>query len=288
MRAGVVVRQAILALSVVLAVQTTVATEPAQRTLTLEDRVRAQAAIERVYYSHQIGATTSFDEAMPRALLESRVRKYVEQTAALTHYWKTAVTDEMLQRELERMAHGTRMPERLLELYAAMGNDSFLIKECLARATLVDRLTRNFYAFDSSIHADARRRAEQIHTQLSSGELDPSADHPNRNVSELTASAEGTGAVPTELPVQPRLTPDELQARRAELPSRVGELSAVKESGDAFAFNVIVSETTTNVRVANYVVPKITWDAWWATASLTLRGESIAVAAIDRGVLPVP
>src|SRR5437867_13033778 len=36
------------------------------RSLTFEDRVAAQEAIERVYYSHQIGATLSFEEAVPR------------------------------------------------------------------------------------------------------------------------------------------------------------------------------------------------------------------------------
>ena len=40
------------------------------KTLTFEQRVQAQRAIERAYYSHQIGASRPFDEAVPRALLE--------------------------------------------------------------------------------------------------------------------------------------------------------------------------------------------------------------------------
>ncbi|HMC81802.1 MAG TPA: hypothetical protein VKL61_01055, partial [Candidatus Polarisedimenticolia bacterium] len=36
------------------------------RELTFEERVDAQRAIARVYYSHQIGATQPFDEAVPR------------------------------------------------------------------------------------------------------------------------------------------------------------------------------------------------------------------------------
>ena len=109
-------RHAFLAGSILLAIGTTGAT---QRTLTLDQRVMAQEAIERVYYAHQIAATKSFEQAVPRSVLETKVRKYLDQTAALKLYWKTSVTDEMLQRELERMAHGTRMPERLLEIYAA-------------------------------------------------------------------------------------------------------------------------------------------------------------------------
>ena len=34
------------------------------RDLTFEERVKAQEAIERVYYSHQIRATRSFEEAV--------------------------------------------------------------------------------------------------------------------------------------------------------------------------------------------------------------------------------
>src|SRR4029450_4554812 len=112
------------------------------RGLTFQDRVKCQEAIERVYYSHQIGATRSFEAAVPRSLLESKVRLYLEQSAALEEFWKTPVTDEMLGRELARMGGGTRLPERLLELHAALGNDPFLIKECLARQIMVDRLSR--------------------------------------------------------------------------------------------------------------------------------------------------
>src|SRR6266849_5681129 len=50
--------------------------EASARDLTFEERVKAQEAIERVYYSHQIGATKGFEEAVPRAVLEKKVRTY--------------------------------------------------------------------------------------------------------------------------------------------------------------------------------------------------------------------
>jgi hypothetical protein len=108
-----------------LACSSAFAGQELKRTLTFEDRVKAQEAIERVYYSHRLGATQPFEEAVPRSVLEDKVRKYLDETTALKAAWKTAVTDESLQRELERMAQGTRMPDRLQELYAALGNDSF-------------------------------------------------------------------------------------------------------------------------------------------------------------------
>src|SRR5882672_1758965 len=153
---GVTMRRTSIGASMFFAVVIAVANEPVQRTLTFEDRVNAQAAVERVYYAHQIGTTVPFDEAVPRSVLENKVHKYLDESAALGAYWKTAVTDEMLQRELERMANGTRMPERLRELYAALGNDPFLIKECLARATLVDRLARDAFVLSVALNESPR------------------------------------------------------------------------------------------------------------------------------------
>jgi hypothetical protein len=96
--------------------------------------VQAQAAIERVYYSHQIGTTLSFEEAVPRGVLENKVITYLQQSAALECVWHRPITAEMLRREMERMAGRTRMPERLGELFAALGNDPFLsVTESLNR-----------------------------------------------------------------------------------------------------------------------------------------------------------
>ena len=77
------------------------------RDLTFAERVQAQEAIEGVYYSHQIGTTKPFEAAVPRAVLEQKVRKYLKQTAALKAYWNTPVTAETLEREAERMVRQT-------------------------------------------------------------------------------------------------------------------------------------------------------------------------------------
>jgi N-acetylneuraminic acid mutarotase len=130
----------------------------APRPLSFEDRVRAQEAIERVYYAHQLGTTARFEDAVPQATLEGKVFRYLEQSAALRVHWRTEITDDMLQRELTRMTRASRMPERLAELYDALGNDPILIKECLARPVLVDRLARTRFDGDAAIHAEGRVR----------------------------------------------------------------------------------------------------------------------------------
>ena len=41
---------------------------------------------------------------------------------------------------MDRMAQHTKQPEVLRELFAALGNDPFVIAECLARPVLAERL----------------------------------------------------------------------------------------------------------------------------------------------------
>ena len=93
------------------------------RDLTFEDRVKAQEAIERVYYSHQIGTTTPFEKAVTHELLERKVRTYLKQTVALEMVWQTTVTSEALQHELRRIVRSTRSPGRLEEVFEALGHD---------------------------------------------------------------------------------------------------------------------------------------------------------------------
>src|SRR5712692_9510937 len=83
------------------------------RDLTFEDRVKAQEAIERVYYAHQIGATKPFEEAVPRSVPEHKVRTYLKESLVLERFWHTPITADGLQKEMERMARQTRMPDRL-------------------------------------------------------------------------------------------------------------------------------------------------------------------------------
>jgi N-acetylneuraminic acid mutarotase len=255
------------------------------RTLSFVDRVRMQDAIERLSYGHQIGATKPFAEAVPRAVIEAKVRLYLEESAALEVYWKNPITDEALQAEIERMARGTRMPERLQEIYAVLGNDAFLIKECVARATLADRLTHNFHAFDPRYHAASRAAIDSLREQLASGELSPKAEHPNRTVSTLAVGSEGEA--PADPSIDRRVPQAEFDERRGQL-AAAGQASPVVETRDAFSFDVVLSESLTSVRVATYVVPKVAWTAWWSAARTALTAESVVAVALDGMRIPRP
>jgi N-acetylneuraminic acid mutarotase len=269
------------------------------RELTFQERVRAQESIERVYYFHQIGTTLPFEEAVPRSLLEHKVRTYLKQSAVLVEFWKTPVTDATLERELERMAAGTRLPERLLELYDALGNDPFLIKECLARQILVNRLSRNFFAFDAKIHHEARLEAEELHEKLADGRLDLlSNTHQGRFDVQLILEkpAGELGERGRTHPQGPRgvhpgsqkLSPEEFRSQRSRWPRVVREPSKVGEERDAFVIHVVLSETDEEVRGTAYRVPKTTWEEWWRKLEDRLDDGRLKPAAREGGRVPLP
>src|SRR5205807_384928 len=72
--------------------------------------------------------------------IEKKVEDYLRDSQALEDYWQRPITRDQLQAEMERMASHTKQPEVLQELFEALGNDPFVIAECLARPVLAERL----------------------------------------------------------------------------------------------------------------------------------------------------
>src|SRR5438046_2018122 len=126
----------------------------AHRTLTFADRVAYQRAIEEVYWRHRIWPRErtepkpSLDAVMSQAQLEKKVTDYLRKSQALEDYWQRPITAEQLQAEMDRMAQNTKQPEVLRELFEAMGNDPFVIAECLARLLLAEQLLAGRPAFE--------------------------------------------------------------------------------------------------------------------------------------------
>ena len=131
------------------------------RRLTFEERVSYQRAIEDVYWRHRIWPKEnplpkpSLDAVMSQAQLENKVTSYLRDSLVLEHYWQRPITAEQLQAEMDRMARNTKQPEVLRELFEALGNDSGVIAECLARPILAERLIANFSAQDQTRHVES-------------------------------------------------------------------------------------------------------------------------------------
>jgi N-acetylneuraminic acid mutarotase len=136
------------------------------RTLTFAERVSYQRAIEAVYWRHRIwpkerpDPKPSLDAVMSQPQFEKKVADYLRKSQALDDYWQRPLTAEQLQAEMERMAKRTKQPDVLRELFEALGNDPFVIAECLARPALAERLLTSWYAYDQRIYGELKQRAE--------------------------------------------------------------------------------------------------------------------------------
>ena len=148
-----------------------------QRTLTFADRVAYQRAVEEVYWLHRIwpkespDRKPSLDAVMSQGQLEKKVADYLRKSQALEDYWQHPIKAEQLQAEMDRMAQHTKQPQVLQELFEALGNDPFVIAECLVRPALADRLLTSWYASDERIHGDLKQRAESELQAHSPGEV---------------------------------------------------------------------------------------------------------------------
>src|SRR5262249_35054185 len=139
---------------------------PQTKTLTCTDRAAYQHAIEEVYWSHRIwpkanaGPKPRLEKVMSQAEIEKRVEEYLRNSRALEEYGQKPITPDQLHAEMERIASHTKQPGVLREIFAALGNDPFVIAECLARPVLAERLLSELYAHDQRFHGDLKRRAE--------------------------------------------------------------------------------------------------------------------------------
>ena len=102
----------------------------------------------------------ALDTVMTQAQLEKKVADYLRKSQALEDYWQRAITSEQLQAEMDRMAAHTRQPDVLREVFTALGDDPFMVAECLARPALAGRLLTSWYSHDERIHGELKQRVE--------------------------------------------------------------------------------------------------------------------------------
>jgi len=137
------------------------------KTLSFQERVAYQRAIEEVYWRHRIwpkersGPKPSLDAAMSQVQLESKVADYLRNSQALDDC-ERPITSEQLQGEMDRMAQHTKQPEVLRELFVALGNDPFVIAECLARPVLVGRTLATVESLKQPLESRRARAERQV------------------------------------------------------------------------------------------------------------------------------
>jgi len=272
-----------------------------QRTLTFAERVAYQRAIEDVYWRHRIWPRNrgerpdpkpSLDAIMSRADLEKKVTDYLRKSQALEDYWQRPITAEQLQAEMDRMAKNTKQPELLRELFEALGNDPFVIAECLARPALAERLLTNWYSYDQRIHGELRRRAEadlQAHPtvdgmkQTSGGYSEIELVKSDRSHEQATRAVQpGVKLNASEWDETVQKLAGVLNAKNSRTPKtqiRTGVASPLQEDETRYYAAAVTEKTEDHLKLVTIAWIKEPITSWLARAEDKARD---AVAAMDR------
>jgi N-acetylneuraminic acid mutarotase len=119
---------------------------PPSTTLTFAERAAYQRAIEEVRWCHRIWPKENPRPKPPlQAIIsareiEQKVEDYLRKSQSVADQRRQPISAGELQAEMDRMAKHTKQAEVLRELFATLGNDPFVIAECLARPVLAERL----------------------------------------------------------------------------------------------------------------------------------------------------
>lgn len=130
----------------------------------LEQRIACQTILEEIRWSHTIWPESNpapkpdRAEILSDAAIRAKVETSLRRETALFDLYGVRIDAKALQDELNRMARNTKAPERLREIYAALGNDATSVGECVARPNLVDRRLREAYANDARWNAQSEER----------------------------------------------------------------------------------------------------------------------------------
>jgi len=299
-------RHFLLAGLMLLTIGTVAASEPqprigtAQRTLTIEDRVAAQRAIEEVYWNHRIWpkenpqAKPPLSAVMPDSAIRAKVEDDLRMSALLDSFWHEPIRGDQLQAEIDRLTRQTEAPETLREIFATLNNDPFLIAECLARPVLAQRLVESVFVSDERIHGAQR---ELLDSRLAGVKTLTALERLDGDHEEITfvlhdgAATKRAPADPTDRAI--RLTREEWNREIGQLAARfgvagatgpgvlpVGAVSRLLDNGDRFVALSVRAKGTTTLTVASVSWAKRAYGEWARKAA----GSS----ALDAGAITSP
>lgn len=249
--------------------------------VTMEDRIEAQCAIERVYYSHVIDAKKPFEEVYTEQVLRKKVEDTLRLSAALEEFWGETVTAEDLEAELRRIAENTGFPDRLAEIYEALEYDSVLIQETLARSTLLRARVRGMFDFDREIQLAARKRVEGLRDSVLTGAALAESSRSVRSV--LVPARKSARAEEDETGEVSAFKAKRFEAARERLQD--SSPSSIDEDPYRFAF---YSESSVTDQIVSYSVPKTDWSIWWFEVGPKLKLINASTVAVALTTLPEP
>lgn len=245
------------------------------RALTMAERVACQHTLEEIYWGYRLWSAENptpkptLDAVLSQEQLQERVNDSLRYSNVLATRWNTAITGDMLQAEMNRMAAETRQPDQLQALMGALGNDPALIAECLARPALAERLVRQWYAQDERLHGDL---AVQAATDLATVTTPTDLQNINGIYEETTwrlgdpDAKDPIGALlldETEWATQRTNLAEWFGTTVEAIPT--GQVTTLQEDETGYFAVAVLAQRDRELRLATVRWEKQSFDEWWAT-----------------------
>ena len=225
--------------------------------------VECQRAIEEVFWAERIwprdnpGPKPRLAEIFSDAELTAKAMDGPAMTSALVELYGDPIRPQDLQAEIDRMVRESRSPEVLARLFAALGDEPYLVAECLARPSLGRRRLRAHFSRDRTVHGPLEAR---IRHELKSAD----------NISDLRAVSGNLVKVTVD-----RTQEDPLAGKvggagaDAGIPwpasdMELGSLGPVIEDENRFWLRSVtgISETEIDQTIVSW--PKTRFESWWS------------------------
>jgi hypothetical protein len=244
--------------------------------LPFEDRVEGERAVERARYQFVLSAMRPFDEVYPRRVFEERARLLERKERALQNAFGISIDASQLAEEYVRIERSTRAPEQWETIKEALGNDRRRIEEIVCRPIVVDRVLRQKFDLDRTVHAGSHERARAARAEFLAGRtpegassqlLEPSEQGGGLDEMLSKAKAEASGprvlappgkrATDGPLAISPALAAVLEKELRAP-----GDVTTVLEDRKAFQVMRLLERKGKTVRVEAVTVPKRRFEEW--------------------------
>lgn len=242
--------------------------------LSFEERVFFQAALEKVYWRHKVmklaqeGEGKEFEAEIPLEAIVQKVEDYVRKSQLLEAYWNKPVTGQMLQDEIERLSSQPDETGLMKELFSTLNNSAYLVAECLARPSLVERRARNLYSKDSRFHKQIRDEAERSLAEYRERGVQLSGEY------KVVEWLRGNSTEPAKVVMDAeqwntqvdRLAKifevDLTKPRLAKLPLK--QMSTLQEGRSSFYALEVLEQQKGRIKLGIVRWKKEPFDSWWA------------------------
>lgn len=254
--------------------------------LSFSDRLTTRVAVERMRYGFVLNAEKPFDQVYDRKYFESIVRKEIDQEKVLRRVFGVEVTSRMLENEYQRIEVTTRDEEQWQAIKSVMADRPALIQEIVCRPLVVQRLLREKFDLDRTIHAEPHAKAREIRAQFLAGtkvglakvvrlsRVAEGGAPTDEMLRKARAEAEGPRVLtgPGEREREDRILPIDVHLGNVltrEL-RKPGDVTTVLEHRDRFEVMRLVQIHPEYWKVELVTIPKLDFDTWFERARRNL------------------